>query len=135
MIMNMDSESNEQRFKGNKGIGLYKVNYEMDVKGSSDGEVYTAGVIAYSSEEAIKTLSNFSAKRIKGFKGMKINELAFEGLCHAMSDKVKKAVIRGAIAEGKVVSKQAHQAVLSELEDAMRKPKTTVKRSIVKDKS
>jgi hypothetical protein len=131
MIVNVDTESNEQRFKSGKGIGLYKVNYEMDVKGSSDKPQFTAGVVAYTSEEATKTLVEFSRQSIKGFKGMKINEMAFEGYCHALSNKVKKAIINQAINEGKVISKQAHNAVLAELETAMTKTRTT-KKSIVK---
>ena len=131
MIVNVDQESNEQRFKGGKGIGLYKVNYEMDIKGSSDHPQFTAGVVAYTNEEATQTLVEFSKNSIKGFKGMKINEMAFEGYVHALSNKVKNAIIKGAIAEGKVISKQAHNAVLSELEASMRKTKTT-KKSIVK---
>ena len=131
MIMNMDSESNVERFKAVKGIGLYKVSYEMDVKGSSDRPQYTAGVIAYTSEEAIQTLVDFSTKNVKGFKGMKVNEMAFEGLCHAVSDKVKNVILNGAVKEGKVVATEAHKKVLTELEEKM-KAEAKTKKSIVK---
>lgn len=107
MIMNMESESNEKRFTNVKGIGLYKINYEMDVKGDSNAAAYTAGIIAYSNEEAVQTLTDFCSKNVKGFKGMKINELAFEGLCHAMSEKVETAIINKALAAGTVVDASA----------------------------
>ena len=51
MIMNVDSESNQERFKAVKGIGLYKINYEMDVRGADQRPSYTVGIIAYTSEE------------------------------------------------------------------------------------
>ena len=127
----MESESNEQRFTNVKGIALYKVSYEMDIKGDSNPETFTAGVVAYSNEEALQTLTNHCKNNITGFKGMKINEMAFEGLVHAMSDKVEKAIINKAIAMGKVV----HPRVVADLKKEMNsKPatkKTSTKRSIL----
>jgi len=131
MIMNMDSESNQHRFKPVGGIGLYKISYEMDVKGSSDHPQYTAGIVAYSNEEALKTLTDFCNSNVKGFKGLKIQEMAFEGLCHSISNKVKKAIVGGAINEGKVVSAQIHKEVLRQLEETVKKTSST-KKSIVK---
>ena len=105
MITNV--EANQQKFKEVKGIGLYKINYEMSLKGDDNKPSYIAGIIAYNSEEAVQTLVSFLRNKVKGFKGLKINELAFEGLCHEMSDTVKDAVINGAIAEGKVTAVKA----------------------------
>jgi hypothetical protein len=44
---------------------------KWDVKGRTEGEPYLVGIIAYTSEEAVKTLTDFCAKRVKGFKGAK----------------------------------------------------------------
>lgn len=134
MIMNMDNESNVERFKAVKGIGLYKINYEMDITGDNDKPQYTVGIIAYTSEEAIKTLANFCKKNVKGFKGFKVQELAFEGLCHDMSDKVKNAILNGAINEGKAVANEAHQAVLAEL-DVVKEKASMTKKTIVPKKT
>jgi hypothetical protein len=131
MIVNVDTESNEQRFNPEGGIGLFKINYEMDLAGSSDKPQYTAGVIAYSNEEAVQTLAKFCRNKVKGFKGLKIQELAFEGLCHEISEEVKNVILSGAVKEGKVVATEAHQKVLTELEAKMKKAATT-KKSIVK---
>jgi len=130
MITNVDVESNEERFKNQGGIGLYKINYEMDVKGKTEGEQYTVGVIAYTSEEAVKTLTDFCAQRVKGFKGMKIHELAFEGNCHAMSDKVKTAILKGAKDDGLIIDKSEHDNIIGELEKKMNK-KAGSKKSII----
>jgi len=130
MLMNVDEQSNEERFKGVAGIGLYKINYEMDVQGAEQRPSYTAGIVAYTSEEAVKTLTNFCAKRVTGFKGMKIQEMGFEGLCHDMSDKVKNVILSGAIREGKAIATDAHKEVLAQLEDTLKK-QAKVKKSIV----
>jgi hypothetical protein len=132
MITNVDVESNQERFKNTGGIGLYKINYEMDVKGRTEGEPYLVGIIAYTSEEAVKTLTDFCAKRVKGFKGAKIQELAFEGNCHAMSDKVKNAILKGAKADGLVIDKKEHDEIISKLEKELSK-KATKKSIIPKD--
>lgn len=130
MLMNVDEQSNQERFKAVAGIGLYKINYEMDVQGAEQRPSYTAGIIAYTSEEAVKTLTNFCSKRVKGFKGMKIQEMGFEGLCHEMSDRVKNVLIRNAVAEGKVIATDAHKEVLAQLDESMKK-QAKAKRSIV----
>jgi len=130
MITNVDSESNAERFKNVAGIGLYKINYEMDVKGSTEGEQYMVGIIAYTSEEAVKTLTDFCAKRVKGFKGAKIHELAFEGNCHAVSEKVKNAILKGAKADNLVIDKIEHDKIVGDFEKELKK-KATVKKSII----
>ena len=134
MIMNVDSESNQERFKSQRGIGLYKINYEMDVKGSSDKPQYSAGIIAYTNEEALKTLAKFCTKNVKGFKGVKVQEMGFEGLCHEISDQVKDVILAGAVREGKVIATEAHAKVLAELETKAKKAATTKKSIVKKDK-
>jgi uncharacterized protein YaeQ len=129
MIMNVDNESNQKRFNPEGGIGLFKINYEMDLKGSSDNPQYSAGIIAYSNEQAVKTLVNFCKNKVKGFKGLKVQELAFEGLCHEISDEVKNVILNGAVKEGKVVASKDHQKVLEELEAKMKAKKSIVKKS------
>jgi hypothetical protein len=106
------SDNQTDNMKTTKGIGLYKINYEMDVKDSVREQSYIAGVIAYSSKEAVDTLINFARKNVKGFKGMKVNEVSFDGACHAMSDTVKSAILRGAIKDGDVVETEKYKAAL-----------------------
>lgn len=98
--------------KTQEGIGLFKIKYEMDVKNSARDQNYIAGVIAYNSKEAIDSLVDFAKKRVKGFKGLKIDEVAFEGSCHSMSDRVRDAILRDAINKGKVVLREDYDALL-----------------------
>jgi hypothetical protein len=124
------NENESDNMKTQQGIGLYKIRYEMDVKGSTRDQNYIAGIIAYTSKEAVDTLVNFAKNRIKGFKGMKVEEVAFEGGCHALSDRVKEAVVKTAILEGKVVTKEDYDVVVAESKEAAK-----VKKSIIpKDK-
>lgn len=115
----------KDNIKTQEGIGLFRIKYENKVKGSERDQNYIAGVIAYTSKEAVDTIIEISNKTIKGFQGMKVDEVSFEGLCHAMSDKVKKAVLRGAIAEGKVVSKDEYDELVSKL-NSMKKVKKQI---------
>ena len=107
-------EEMQEDIKSVKGIGLYKIRYEMDVVGSSRDQNYVAGILAYTSREAIDTLVAFGKNSVKGFKGMKVSEIAFEGLCHDFSDAVKNAVVDRAKLDGEVVSKEDYDSVLSE---------------------
>ena len=66
-----DRAEQQDHMKQGKGIGLYKIRYQMDIKGNSKERGYMAGVIAYTSREAIDTLVNFAKVRVKGFKGLK----------------------------------------------------------------
>ncbi len=127
----LDQGLPEDNLKTVKGIGLYKINYEMDVRGSNRDQNYIAGVIAYTSKEAIDTLTDFAVKRVKGFKGMKVEQVAFEGLCHAMSVEVQEAVLKTAKLEGKVVSREDYDALLSERKIETKK---AVKKSIIPKK-
>lgn len=136
MITNVDTESNQERFKAVKGIGLYKLNYEMDLVGHGVEQrpSYIAGIIAYTNEEAVQTLVKFCKNNVGGFKGLKINEVAFEGLCHEMSEQVKNVILNGAVKEGKVVATEAHAAVLEELEKSSKKQAKLKKSIIPKEK-
>jgi len=131
MIMNL-AEERQDNMKRNTGIGLYKIRYEMDVQGSSRNQNYIAGVIAYTSKEAVDTLVKFASKNIKGFKGLKTEEVSFEGECHALSDAVKKAILKTAVMEGVVIPKEEHEVFV---EEAVKSAKKSVKKSIIpKDK-
>ncbi len=131
MLVNMEKELPQDNLKTVKGIGLYKIRYEMDVKGSSRDQNYMAGVIAYTSKEAVDTLIGFAKKNVKGFKGMRVDEVAFEGLCHALSDDVKDAILNTAKLEGKVVSKEDYEALLAE---GKKQTKKSILSKDVKDK-
>jgi len=128
----MDNVEKRDNMKAVDGIGLYKIRYEMDVQGSSRNQNYTAGVIAYTSKQAVDTLVKFAANNIKGFKGLKTEEVSFDGACHALSDEVKQAIIGKAIMDGIVISKDDHDALIKE---ANKTTKKTTKRSVIpKDK-
>jgi len=127
MIENVERNDN---FKTEKGIGLYKIRYEMDVKGSSKDQAYTAGIIAYTSEEAINTLVKFAKNKVKGFKGLKIDEVSFDGGCHALSDPVKAVILKTAMLEGTVISKDDHEEMLKKVKSK----KTGAKKSIIPPK-
>jgi hypothetical protein len=131
MIENVEA-AKQDNMKTQEGIGLFKISYEMDVANSSRDHNYVAGVIAYTSEEAVNTLLDFGRKKIKGFKGMRINEVAFEGGCHAISDTVKHAILRTAVMDGIMVPKEDHDILIAEASKSVKKP---VKKSIIpKDK-
>ena len=110
---NKEMTDRTDNFKNVQGIGLYRIRYEMDVSNSSKDHSYVAGIVAYTSKEAVDTLTVFAKKRVKGFKGMRIDEVSFEGLCHELSDNVKDAVINRGIIEGKAVSKDDYEAALA----------------------
>jgi hypothetical protein len=114
MLMNVEEEQKPDNFKTVRGIGLYKIKYEMDVQGSTKDQNYIAGVMAYSSDEAVQTLVKFARTSVKGFKGMRTHEVAFEGPIHTMSEAVKDAVLKTSILEGKVVKKEDYDSLLKE---------------------
>jgi len=128
MLMNVEGEQQQQpdNFKAVKGIGLYKIKYEMDVQGSTRDQNYIAGVMAYSSDEAVQTLIKFARESVKGFKGMRTHEVAFEGPVHSMSEAVKEAVLKTATLEGRVVSKDDYNAILEEKKKSTSKKKTII---------
>lgn len=123
--MNENVKKSEQadNFKAAAGIGLYKIRYEMDVKDSTRESGYMAGIIAYTSKEAVDTLINFAKNKIKGFKGMKVEEVAYEGACHSLSDAVKDAIINTAKLEGHVVSKEDYNEAVEEAAKALKAAK------------
>lgn len=132
MIDNVDVQPTDN-FKAQAGIGLYKIRYEMDVVNSKRDQNYIAGVIAYSSEEAVNTLVNFAKEKVRGFKGLKIEEVAFEGGCHAISETVRKNIIKNAKLEGLVVGKDEYDNIVKELEESNKKASNS-KKSIIPKK-
>jgi hypothetical protein len=120
-------EKETDNLKTKQGIALFKIDYWMDVKGGNvESNTYSVGIIAYTSDEAVKTLNNFCLKNITGFKGMRIDQVAFEGLCHAISDKVRDKIIEGAV-RSKIVEYVKYVKAESEEE----KKKTYSKKSII----
>lgn len=118
------------KIKEKMGIGLFKINYEMDLAGqnqNSDRPQYTAGILAHTNDEAVETLRLFCVKNVKGFKGFRINQIGFDGLCHEMSESVKEKVIGGAIAKGLVKKIEPKKA------ETPKAPKAQKKISILKD--
>lgn len=109
---NLRVPEGQDNFKAQKGIGLYKIRYEMDVKDSIREQNYVAGIISYSSKGAVDTLIQFAKKNVKGFKGMKVDEVSYDGACHALSENVRKAIIKTAINEGLVVDKKDYEVAL-----------------------
>ncbi len=124
--MGMENADKVDSMKTQQGIGLYKIRYEMDVKNSSRDQSYMAGVLAYTSKEAVDSLIIFAKARVKGFKGMKVEEVAFEGACHALSDSVKEAVLKTAVLEGKAVTIENYEAVVKEAKALAKKTKKSI---------
>ncbi len=118
---------NRDRFKP-QGIGLYKIRYEMDVVNSTRDHNYVAGIIANNNKEAVDTLVAFAAKKVTGFKGLRIAEVGFEGLVHDLSPEIREMIVKTAILNGEVVSKSDYDALLEEGK------KSTKKSIIPKDK-
>lgn len=75
------------------GISLFKIDYEIQGKENS---VYSAGIVAESSEQAVKSLADFLAANIKNFKGYRIDTLSFQGAVHHLSDQVRKMIVGNA---------------------------------------
>lgn len=128
MIQNV--EARQDNMKTQEGIGLYKITYEMDLTSNKRDNNYIAGIIAYTSEEAVQTLVKFCKERVDGFKGLRINEVAYEGGCHAVSDSVRNAIIGGAVMEGLVIPKEDHDVLM---ESAVKETKGKKKSIIPKD--
>lgn len=112
--------------KTEKGIGLYKISYEMDTKTNGSEKNYIAGILAYTNKEAIDTLVDFCKTKVKGFKGFKVNEVAYEGGCHALSEDVRNAVVATAVLDGLVVYKQDHDAKVEKLTKENKKAKKSI---------
>lgn len=119
MIENVEAPYGDN-VKPQEGIGLFKIRYEMDVANSTRDNAYIVGILAYTSKEAVDTLVAFCKRKVKGFKGMRIDEVAFEGLVHDVSDNVRGALLKTAILQGEVVPKADYEAALA---DAQKKTK------------
>jgi len=116
MIENVEGKEGQNRFNPHGGLGLYKIRYEMDIKGENKSDQgFIAGILAFSNEEAIQALLEFCKKNVKGFKGFKVEEIGFDGACHEMSEQVKIAVVNRAIKAGEVISKPDFEAKVAQL--------------------
>lgn len=95
------------------GISLFKIDYEIQGKENS---VYSAGIVAETSEQAVKSLADFLAANITNFKGYKIDTLGFQGAVHHLSDSVRKMIVGNA-------------AIMAE---SVKKPVSKTKKSVLK---
>lgn len=103
-----------------QGISLFKIDYEID--GQKEGTMWSAGIVAYSSEEAVKSLAKFLSESHTDFKGFRINQLAFQGQVHHLSESVRKQIVQGSQVVAKAELKKEEKP----------KKKTTAKKSILK---
>lgn len=127
MIENVEQDR-QDNFKAEGGIGLYKVRYEMDVENSKRDQSYIAGVIAYTSKEAVDSLIEFAKVNVKGFKGMRVDEVSFDGAVHALSDTVRSAILNTAKAEGALMGKEDHEKALEGLNAELKKAEKEIKK-------
>jgi hypothetical protein len=74
-----------------KGISLFKIDYEID---GQEGAMWSAGIVAYGSDEAVKSLTKHLNKTISGFKGFKITTLSFQGQVHHLSEAVREQIVQ-----------------------------------------
>lgn len=81
----------DEQQEARQGISLFKIDYEIQGQDS----IWSAGIVAYSSEEAVKSLAKFLRETIKNFKGFKISQLAFQGQVHHLSDSVRAKIVEG----------------------------------------
>lgn len=94
-----------------KQLGLYKVDYEIEGDSRMKDTLWSAGILAYSSEEAVKSLADWLKKPFK------IDTLSFQGPCHAVSEVVREKIYEGQLAKMKAAKKTEKKET-----------KTTVKR-------
>jgi hypothetical protein len=67
-----------------KQLGLYKIDYEIEGESRMKDTMWSVGILAYDSEEAVKCLAKWLRKPFK------IDTLSFQGPCHAVSDQVQE---------------------------------------------
>ncbi len=111
----MDKQEQERH-----GISLFKIDYEIDGK---DNAIYSAGIVAFNSEEAVKSLAEFLRLNISDFKGFKIDQLGFQGAVHHLSDQVRNEIIKGA---------KIREAAMQEAKEPEPKKTTPKKKSVLK---
>lgn len=92
-----------------RGISLFKIDYEIQGK---ENAIYSAGIVAETSEQAVKSLADFLAANITNFKGYKIDTLSFQGAVHHLSDTVRKMIVGNAQMMEESVKKPKKKSVL-----------------------
>jgi len=80
----------DQKTEEKHGVSLFKIDYEID---GQDGSIWSAGIVATTSEEAVKSLAKFLKDTIKNFKGFKIDTLSWQGAVHHLSEDVRAKII------------------------------------------
>jgi hypothetical protein len=91
------------------GVSLFKIDYEID---GQDGSIWSAGIIAETSEQAVKSLAKFLTDTIKDFKGFKIDTLSWQGAVHHLSEEVRAKIVGGAVQKPKKASKKTKKSIL-----------------------
>lgn len=98
-----------------QGVSLFKIDYEIEGK---ENAIYSAGIVAENSEEAVKSLADFLAANIRDFKGYRIDTLSFQGAVHHLSDPVRKMIVENAKLMEESVKKPKKKSVLKKDKDA-----------------
>ena len=79
----------DQKEEERHGVSLFKIDYEMEGQDS----IWSAGIVAATSEEAVKSLAKFLKDTISNFKGFKIDTLAWQGAVHHLSENVREKIV------------------------------------------
>ena len=98
----------DEQEEAKHGISLFKIDYEID---GQDGNIWSAGIIAHTSEEAVKSLASFLKTSVKDFKGFKIDTLAWQGAVHHLSDSIREAIVGSSVKPQKT-GKKAKKKIL-----------------------
>ena len=93
------------------GVSLFKIDYEID---GQDGSIWSAGIIAETSEQAVKSLAKFLGDTIKDFKGFKIDTLSWQGAVHHLSEEVREKIVGGAVQKPKKAGKKSKKSILKD---------------------
>ena len=80
----------DQKTEEKHGVSLFKIDYEID---GQDGSIWSAGIVATTSEEAVKSLAKFLKDTISNFKGFKIDTLSWQGAVHHLSENVREKIL------------------------------------------
>jgi S-methylmethionine-dependent homocysteine/selenocysteine methylase len=81
----------DQKEEERHGVSLFKIDYEIDGQDS----IWSAGIVAETSEQAVKSLATFLKNTMKNFKGFKIDTLSWQGAVHHLSENVREKIVAG----------------------------------------
>ena len=92
----------DQKTEEKHGVSLFKIDYEID---GQDGSIWSAGIVAETSEQAVKSLAKFLKDTISNFKGFKIDTLSWQGAVHHLSENVREKIVANSQPQKKVKKK------------------------------